>query len=78
MAQLLVRNLEPEIVEALKSRARTNHRSLEAEAREILSDAALAARRRHEFLASVVRARELIGDRMFDDSSELIREDRER
>lgn len=40
MSQILVRNLSPEVVERLKNRARLNRRSLEAEVREILDDAA--------------------------------------
>ena len=36
MAQLLVRNLEDEVVAALKKRAARNRRSVEAEHREIL------------------------------------------
>jgi plasmid stability protein len=41
MSQILVRNLSPETVELLKKRARENKRSLEAEVREILDDAAI-------------------------------------
>ena len=36
MASILIRNLDPEVKEALKSRAKRNGRSMEAEAREIL------------------------------------------
>lgn len=39
MAQLIVRNLEDELVEALKLRAARNNRSAEAEHREILREA---------------------------------------
>lgn len=39
MAQLLVRNLEPEVVAELKKRAAHNGRSVEAEHREILRSA---------------------------------------
>lgn len=41
MSQILVRNLSPETVERLKKRAKTNKRSLEAEVREILDEAAI-------------------------------------
>jgi plasmid stability protein len=44
-AQLVVRRLEPEIKELLRLRARDNGRSLEAEIREILREAALATLR---------------------------------
>lgn len=43
MATLTIRNLDDSLVEALKVRAARNNRSLEAEAREILGDAALHA-----------------------------------
>ncbi|CAN5125128.1 hypothetical protein BH09ACT1_BH09ACT1_13480 [soil metagenome] len=39
MSTLLVRNLDPGLVEALKARSAANHRSMEAEARVILADA---------------------------------------
>lgn len=41
MAQLLVRKLDDGIKERLRQRAKRNGRSLEAEAREILEDAAM-------------------------------------
>ncbi|MCP5157631.1 MAG: DNA-binding protein [Ectothiorhodospiraceae bacterium] len=44
MAQLIVRNLEEEIVLALKRRAGLHGRSAEAEHREILRNALLASR----------------------------------
>ena len=39
MATITVRNLDPEVLQRLKERATANHRSMEAEAREILSSA---------------------------------------
>ena len=44
MATLTIRNLDADVVERLKQRARDNHRSLEAEARVILSSAAPLSR----------------------------------
>lgn len=41
MAQLIVRNIEEEVVEALKVRAAKHGRSAEAEHRELLRDALL-------------------------------------
>ena len=41
MAQLLVRNVEPQLKEHLQKRARRHGRSMEAEAREILRSALL-------------------------------------
>lgn len=40
MSQILVRRLTPEVKEGLRARAQRNGRSLEAEAREVLSAAA--------------------------------------
>lgn len=55
MPDLVVRKLEPEIVEALKRRASKNGRSAEAEHRAILQDALLRPRRRNfaDVLASM-------------------------
>ena len=44
MAQLIVRNLDPEIVARLRRRAAQHGRSVEAEHREILREALLPAR----------------------------------
>ena len=46
MAQLIVRNLEDSLVQALRERAAKKGRSTEAEHREILRDALIANRRR--------------------------------
>lgn len=39
MAQIIVRNLDDAVVDSLKSRAKRNNRSLEAEVRHILEEA---------------------------------------
>jgi plasmid stability protein len=49
MAQLIVRNLDPEIVAALKARAARHGRSVEAEHREILRAAVRPPRGRPSF-----------------------------
>lgn len=49
MAQVLIRNMPDDVVEALRARAKRNHRSLEAELRAILE---------HEVRASPIRAAE--------------------
>lgn len=46
MAQLMVRNLDDELVKALKRRAARHNRSAEQEHREILKQALLGPRRR--------------------------------
>lgn len=55
MTNLIVRNLEERIVQALKQRAVRHHRSAEAEHRVILEEALLKTRRRPlaEVLASM-------------------------
>ncbi len=78
MVQLLIRGLEPEIVERLKCRAKRNHRSLEAEARFILSVAEpdQAAYERAVRFADEMRL--LTAAKVGPDSAGLIREDRDR
>lgn len=76
MAQILVRNLDDSVVERLKTRAKSNGRSLEAEVRLILEQSAkvdMATARQH-----VMEIRRKLAGRKFTDSVELIREDRER
>ena len=55
MASLHVRQLEPEIVEALKERARRNHRSAEAEHRAILKEVLLTSSIAKQLLKKKVR-----------------------
>ena len=74
MAQVLVRDLEPEVVAELKAKAARNGRSLEAELRHILRQASGLDRR--AALEQLKRIHEKQGDRIFSDSTELIREDR--
>ena len=75
MAQVLVRQLEDRVVEALKARARRNHRSLEEELRAILTAAAKPDRKEFWRLADEIRSR---SKSTGPDSTELIREDRGR
>jgi antitoxin FitA len=75
MAQLLVRGVDDTTVNALKMRAKRHHRSLSAEARTILQEAAAGAGNWRE---EVERVRAMFEGRTFSDSSDLIREDRER
>lgn len=79
MAQILVRNLEAGVVRKLKERARKAGRSLQAEAKFILEKEANspqvdmeAARKLSE------KIRRMFKGRKFDDSADLIREDRDR
>lgn len=77
MANVTIRNLDDSVVEALKQRARDHHRSLEAELREILESAA-QYRRRAEFIAAMDRLRAMTPDIHQTNSTELVRQDRDR
>ena len=76
MAQILIRNLDEQIVERLKERARRSGRSLQAEAKQILSQAAGIG---FEEARTLVRQwqKQLTG-RKIPKGSLLIREDRKR
>ena len=77
MAQLLVRDLDDQVMTRLKERARRNQRSLQAEARAILE--AAAPRYTKEEALEVFRAwQEKFQGRLLSDSTDLIREDRDR
>lgn len=75
MSRVLVRDLEPELIEKLKARARRHNRSLQAELKDILEHAAASA---VDVRAEVERVRAMFAGRSFSDSAELIREDRDR
>jgi len=76
MARILIRGLDDSVVTQLKERAAGEGRSLEAEARMVLEQAAkLSPEAAQKALADF---RKRFGDREFSDSAELIREDRER
>lgn len=77
MAQLTVRNVDDQVVRALKQRAAAHGRSAEAEHREILRRALLEDGKAKESFAE--RAARLRRRRQSDvDSAELIRADRDR
>jgi antitoxin FitA len=77
MGQLLVRGLDDTVIERLKRRAESHHRSLEAELRDILEQ---AARQVDVSLTADLadRIRRKLEGRAHTDSAELIREDRDR
>jgi plasmid stability protein len=77
MAQLLVRDLDPAVVTRLKEKARQNQRSLQREVKAILEEEAARATRT-EALAVIDKWQRRWGDRVFSDSAELLREDRDR
>jgi plasmid stability protein len=74
---MLVRDLDPEVVERLKERARSNGRSLQKEVRAILETAARTYTMA-EAREVTARWREQFTEGQFDDSADLIREDRDR
>jgi plasmid stability protein len=76
MAQILVRDLEVETVDRLKARARSRGRSLQAEVKSILVNAARLDAGEARALAGRIRRR--FRGRRFADSTDLIREDRDR
>jgi plasmid stability protein len=76
MSQVLVREVEPVVIEKLKQRAQLHGRSLEAELRLILRQAAGV-----DMEAALQELRRIQADfagRIFADSTPLVREDRER
>lgn len=77
MANVTIRNLNDSVVEALKLRARDHHRSLEAELREILEGAA-RYKGRAEFIAAMDRLRAMTPDVPQTNSTDLVRQDRDR
>jgi len=75
MAQLLVRDVPQDVVEALKQRAKEHGRSAEAEHRAILEEALRAGR--SGFWERAAKLREETRGRISTDSTDLIRQDRD-
>ncbi len=76
MAQILVRDLNPDLVKRLKTRAAQNGRSLQGEVKAILESVDTLSMSEARALAEEWQRR--LAGRMTSDSSDLIREDRER
>lgn len=77
MAQILVRDLSPDIIDRLKSRAEQHGRSLQGEAKAILESAAATPTMSEARRVAEEWHRRLAG-KMKSDSADLIREDRDR
>ena len=77
MASVTIRNLDDDVVAALKHQAREHNRSLEAELRVVLTRE-VRGQTREDFLALADRIRAMTPDVPQTDSAELIREDRDR
>lgn len=76
MSNILVRDLDPKTTKRLKERARRHGRSLQAEVKSVLEQA--AGKTLKEVLAEAARMRRRFKSRPMTDSCDLIREDRER
>lgn len=75
MGQILVRNLEPGVLDALKRRAHDNGTSAEEEARRALADAVTPGVKAWRARAEAIAAR--IGSLAGPDSTELLRQARD-
>ena len=76
MPDLLIRNLDERTLAHLRARARRHGRSLHAEVKLILEQAARVDRQ--QVRAVVEQWQQRFADRSFEDSVDLLREDRER
>ncbi|MBC7908878.1 MAG: Arc family DNA-binding protein [Pyrinomonadaceae bacterium] len=76
MPNVLVRDLEPSVLDVLKIRAKANNRSLQSELQTILNEAARKQAIDARQVAAKIK-REL-GGRPHTDSALLLREDRDR
>lgn len=75
MASLLVRNLDEKIIRRLKENARRNGRSLQGEAKEILTNGAKLTA--VETLEMLQEWKKRFKGRKFSDSTAMIRKDRD-
>ena len=78
MATITVRNVEDELVAALKAQAKANQRSLEGEIRHLLAQQVLRHARLEDFRERTARLAALTAERPQTDSVLLLREDRDR
>lgn len=76
MSQLLIRNLEDETIQKLKTRAKSHNRSLQGEVKLILE--AVASQPDELPLTIAEQWQGYFAGRSFSDSTEQVREDRER
>ena len=78
MATITVRNVDDELVAALKAQAKANQRSLEGEIRHLLAQQVLRHARLEDFRERTARLAVLTAERPQTDSVLLLREDRDR
>ena len=74
MSQVLVRGLAPDVVERLKQRAKQHGRSLQAELKSVIEQAARSEMHRARALAAQIRKR--LAGRLHHDSADLLADDR--
>lgn len=80
MTQITIRRLDPVVIDGLKKRAAAAGRSMEAEARAILSNAVgndQLARQRAWVDRMAAKRKEIFGDKVLSDSTEIIRQMRD-
>jgi plasmid stability protein len=78
MATVTIRNLDDGLVDKLKAQAKANHRSLEAELRDILAKEMQQREMMRKFRARARRIAAMTPEVPQTDSAILIREDRDR
>jgi len=80
MAQVLIRDLDPEVIEALKKRAEEHTRSLQGELKTIIEEAARTSNSKplQDFLARVQEIRKQTEGIPQTDAAQMVREIRER
>ena len=78
MATVTIRNIDDTIVKKLKTQAKANNRSLEAELRELLSAEVRKREQMRQFRAKAARIAAMTPKVPQTDSTLLIREDRDR
>ncbi len=78
MADVLIRNIDQETLDRLKARADFNNRSLQEELKELLEDYSGVNRDKSVEIIREIQERYKASGRIFPDSVDMIREDRER
>ena len=78
MAQLLISSIDEVLLQKLRERAFKHHRTAEAEAAHILKEALQAPSRDPWAVVDAIRNQLTASGREFGDSTELVREDRDR
>jgi plasmid stability protein len=78
MKQVLIRDLDEDVIEALKDRAALHHRSLQGELKAIVTQAARGNRVDPMLLKKIDTLRNSLKGKIKGNSADLIREDRDR